>query len=136
MKWTIFSIVILLLTGTINAQTLDEVSSLKREHQTCLDSGVNMLGCSTLFYEQMDSLLNLAYNNLRKKIMAGERDTLKNEEIHWIKTRDNYFSKRKREFQADMKKEGWGNDMYMILYDEEAEFIGERVIELINRLNK
>ncbi len=119
-----------------SAQTLDEVSILEHKHQICLDKGADMLGCSVRYYAQMDSVLNLAYSNLRSKIPLKEKDAFKAEQRDWFKKRDKYFKEEETGFKKQAQKEEWGSDMYMILYDKEADFVRRRVIELINRFDK
>jgi len=86
----------------------------------------------------MDSLLNLAYNNLHKKLPLAETAALKREEIQWLKKRDAYFKKliKDDEIEAGYKRSEWGEMWYEILYSDEAKFIKERAIVLIKRLNK
>jgi uncharacterized protein YecT (DUF1311 family) len=55
---------------------------------SCLDNGVNMMGCSQLYYKTMDSILNVAYNKLRKTLTIDRQTALKQEQLKWIKKRD------------------------------------------------
>lgn len=86
----------------------------------------------------MDSILNVAYSSLRKRLTVGELEVLKREEREWIKKKDAYFKKHvsEVELQVDAKKSEWGEIGYQVLYADEADFIKERAIELIKRLNK
>ncbi len=118
------------------AQTLSMISDLDRRHQNCLDKGQQMQSCSRLYYLQMDSVLNMAYNNLKLSLSSNDRLVLKKEEINWLKKRDKYFKNQVKEFQQKLKSGEWGPDMFMIVYDNDAEFIKERNIVLINRISK
>jgi hypothetical protein len=47
----------LLINLNGNSQSLNTVDILERQNQACLDKGVFMLGCSKVFYIQMDSFI-------------------------------------------------------------------------------
>jgi hypothetical protein len=59
---------------------------------------------------------------------------LKNEQLKWFKTRDNYFKKQDI-FQKKDKGYG-GTDLQMIVVNDKASFVMKRVKILINRLQK
>jgi len=126
----------IVVSNKLNAQSLSIMSDLERQHQNCLDKGEDMLGCSRRYYLQMDSMLNMAYNNLRKKCSKQEKAKLKNEQISWLKKRDKYLKEQENEFQKEYKAKEWGSDMFMVVYDSDAEFIKERTLVLIRRANK
>jgi uncharacterized protein YecT (DUF1311 family) len=119
-----------------NAQTIQTIELMSKKHQACLDSGVQMLKCSRSYYFQMDSTLNVVYNKLKIKLNTKERDSLKRDEIAWIKKKDIYFKKQNEIYNSKFEKGEWGSDMYMITYDNDAEFIKARIIVLLNKLNK
>ena len=118
-------------------QTLETIRSLKESERQCLDKGQNMLRCTTIFYIEMDSVLNLAYSSLRNKLNAAEIAALKKNEQEWIKKKDAYFKNHVREveLQINAKKSEWGELGYQFLYADEADFIKERAVELITKLN-
>lgn len=122
---------ILLSSGIANAQALKDITHLERQHQKCLDTGNDMMGCLSRHYHQMDSLLNVAYNNLRKQMAQPEKDKLKEEQLEWLKERDSYFSQQRKEYQA--KAEEFGRDALLMVYDNNTEFVKKRVVYLINR---
>lgn len=114
-------------------QTVEIVENMATKHQTCLDSGIDMLGCSKSFYLQMDSMLNVVYHQLRATLGEKQKQALKNQQFKWIKKRDTYFNKQDNTLQKKYEKGEWGRDMEMITYDDKANFIKERVIVLIKR---
>jgi len=119
------------LTGF--AQTLKTIDSLETQHQTCLDKGEYMLGCSKTFYSQMDSLLNVQYKKLRSKCDSIQKEYLKDEQLEWLSNRDKQFSQTQKQVNKEAKKNGYdgGQDETMILTDKNAMFVKQRVIELI-----
>ena len=126
-------IVCFLLINKSYSQTLKSIAIIEKQTQDCLDKGIGMMACSATYEDQMDSLLNLAYNTLRKKLSQAGKDSLKAEEIDWIKKRDKQFKIIAKE---ETKELGDGQDGLMATYHSEGDFIKERVIVLIKRLNK
>jgi uncharacterized protein YecT (DUF1311 family) len=132
---TILAVVIFIVGGVSHAQTVPEINDLATKHQACLDEGKDMLGCTSRFYSQMDSLLNLSYKNLLKKNTQAGKDALKTEQRDWLKKRNAYFKKREQEVSKEMDapKNKWGEMEYMMLYQTEADFVQDRVIALIKK---
>ncbi|MFH7005565.1 lysozyme inhibitor LprI family protein [Flavobacterium bizetiae] len=117
-----------------NAQTMETVNKLRNDYQTCLNSGSGMKNCSIEYYNQSDSLLNVAYKNLKLKLSSKEQSRLKKEQLDWVKKRDLYFEK----VYSDTKKEGHfiegSSDFDMVVFDEKANYVFTRVKELIKRI--
>ncbi|QLC65083.1 DUF1311 domain-containing protein [Flavobacterium sp. LPB0248] len=124
---------LVLISFKSNSQTLETVSKMKSDYQKCLDKGNNMSGCSIMYYNQSDSLLNVVYKNLKERISSKEQSKLKKEQLEWLKKRDLYFEK----VYADTKREGnfkeGTRDFEMVVFDEKANFVFGRVKELIKR---
>jgi uncharacterized protein YecT (DUF1311 family) len=117
-----------------NAQNIETVNKLKSSYQKCLNSGSGMKNCSIEYYNQSDSLLNVAYKNLKLKLSSKEQSKLKKEQLDWLKKRDLYFEK----IYADTKKEGHfiegSSDFDMVIFDEKANYVFSRVKEIIKRI--
>ncbi|PIQ22772.1 MAG: hypothetical protein COW65_01255 [Cytophagales bacterium CG18_big_fil_WC_8_21_14_2_50_42_9] len=136
MKYFILTLSLTILTciNTIGyAQTQTQLTNLKKQHQSCLDKGVNMFSCSQQYYKQMDSLLNVAYNRIRKPMSQTEKLAFKNEQIKWLQKRDAFFVKVDKEAAAESGPGPIGRDFLMIAMDEKANFVRKRVEELIKR---
>jgi uncharacterized protein YecT (DUF1311 family) len=117
-----------------NAQSIQDVDRLTKKNQVCLDSGIDMLGCSKKFFAQMDSVLNVAYKSLRNGLSEQKKAALKQEQLQWLKKRDAFFKKSNQEFQKKYSTGEWGSDMAMVTYGDQADFVKQRVIQLIKRL--
>lgn len=128
-------IIIFIAIGfSCSSQTLKTIEKFENKHQDCLDSGINMKGCSIKYYNQSDSLLNVAYKRLRAEISVTEQAKLKNEQLSWLKKRDSYFKKA----YLEAKSEGPfpdPDDLEMVYIDKKSEFVMNRVKELIKRTN-
>ena len=116
-----------------HSQKIKTIDSLENKYQSCLDKGQNMLGCTKTFYAQMESLLNLLYKKLLSKMGTAEGARFKNNQREWLKERDKQFVL----FKEQMHKEAvnievdGGQDEQMILADKKAQFVKQRVVELL-----
>jgi len=69
---------------------------------------------------------------LRKTLSPAGKDSLKAEELCWIKKRDAAFKKNAKKENDDL---GGGTMSIMATYQDNADFVKERAIVLIKRLN-
>ena len=129
-----FLIVFIFICLTTFSQTKKTIDTLETQYQACLDEGQFMLGCSETFYFQMDSLLNLEYKKLRSKCDSIQKENLKDEQLKWLSKRDKQFKKNQQQEHKDAKEGGYdgGQDETMMLTDDNAKFVKERVLELMN----
>ena len=121
----------MLLGNKCFSQTIKTIDSLENSYQTCLDKGVNMLGCSKMFYQQMDIMLNLVYKKLRQKLTPLQAAKLKAEQINWLAKRDRYFNNVPLEPEEKVLT---GEDKEMIIIDKKAAFVEERLKILIKQM--
>ena len=118
-----------------DAQIRKNIDSLQAIEQNCLDSGISgkhMENCSCEFRNQMDSILNVVYNNIRKNLNAKQKEILKQEELNWLRKREiNHEASRK-----ESKREGIdGHDAGMIACDDDAKYVIRRIYALIDKWN-
>jgi uncharacterized protein YecT (DUF1311 family) len=131
MRWMI--VVVLFMTFTnlkIYAQGDNKVEIYQTQYQACLDKGRDMVNCAALFYRQMDDLLNVYYQKLRSTCDQTQKETLKQEEIEWLAKRDAYFKKTLAESRKGGIKAVTPQDNEMVMFDKNAKFVKERVVEL------
>lgn len=128
------SILFCLTSLTGFAQTNNVVDTLEDQYQACLDKGEGMLGCSDLFYRQMDSLLNLQYKKLRSMCDNVQKSNLKAQQLKWLSKRDKQFKQNQVETKKAAQESGYdgGEIETMTLIDKNAMFVKARVIELMN----
>lgn len=81
-------------------------------------------------------MLKVVYFNLYKKTNSQVQIYLKKEQGDWLNKRDKYFKEENKKARQKEKRKEAGQDLYMSVYQEDAEFIKKRVLELISRLNK
>ncbi|MFM2192029.1 MAG: hypothetical protein RLZZ118_986 [Bacteroidota bacterium] len=130
------SIIIILITLSFNcnSQTIKTIENIELAHQNCLDKGGYMKGCSVEYYNQADSLLNVVYKKLKLKLSAEEQLKLKKEQLEWLKKRDKYFQKVYSEEKNFGNWREGSNDFDMVIFDQKAKFVFERVKVLIKKL--
>jgi uncharacterized protein YecT (DUF1311 family) len=112
-------------------QNLATLKRLDKKYQDCLDTGINMLLCTQKYYTSIDSLLNIAYKNYRGTLTEKQKQVLKVEQLKWISLRDNYFKK----IDNKLSVEQGSTDARIIAKDDKAQFVRERVIYFIKKLN-
>ena len=113
-------------------QTQKTMVILETSYQACLDKGINMLGCSQVYYQQMDSMLNLVYKKVRKTMTPCQISRLKIEQLKWLANRDKYFKNIVLNTEERLLDE---EDKEMVITDKKSDFVRERVVELI-KINK
>jgi uncharacterized protein YecT (DUF1311 family) len=104
------------------------IEHLEDLHQTCLDRGENMWNCSNDFYNQMDSLLNVVYRNIKNKSTSEAAKSLKQDELKWLEKRNKEFIRIDKE--KDVKNLGV-TDASMVAIDQKAEYVKDRVLFLL-----
>lgn len=108
--------------------------NMEQQYQSCLDKGEGMAGCATRFYEEMDSMLNIAYRQLRHSMKATEKTKLQIEQRTWLVRRDAYFKKLDAVVQKKKDKKEYGTEDLLITIDDKARFVKERVEVLLSGL--
>ncbi len=118
------------------AQTAKTIDDMAAKHQARLDTGIDMYGTTLLYYNQMDSMLNMVYQKLRASLDDKAKDSLKRDELAWLKERDKFFKEQDKNMKDELKKGEWGTEpLEMFKYQAQADFVKERVLALIARLN-
>ncbi|OSZ82315.1 hypothetical protein CAP35_03340 [Chitinophagaceae bacterium IBVUCB1] len=122
----------LIVNMPANSQTLNDIDVLEKRNQECLDEGLQMLKCMSDYYNQMDSMLNVAYKACKKRLSTSQMKILKDEQIAWLKKRDIYFKKLRSDI---IKSEHHVSELQRLeMFLEMNNFIEERVRALIGKL--
>jgi len=113
------------------------VDSLTKVNQKKLDAGVNMLQTEKSYYAQMDSMLNVVYQDLIKSYNKTDAEHLKKEQRQWLMERDTFFSNIQKKYQKESGSLDFlPKDYQLIIYGEKTLFVEEKVHTLINLLDK
>lgn len=131
-------IIIFFLCSTFfiaRSQTQKTIDSLAKINQDCLDGGRAMTTCASVYYHQMDSLLNAVYQKLYLRSDSSVRIELKKEQLRWLKKRNQYFKKIEKENKKEAEKDETLRHLNtMTDLQDEATFVQERVEYLLKRL--
>ena len=114
---------------------MKQIVKLEDDYQNCLDSGNGMKNCSINFYSTSDSILNVAYKNLKVKLNVTEQNKLKIEQRKCLKMRDDYFKKAFTESKKENSGDTESDDFQMFYFDKKSTFIINRVKVLIKKRN-
>lgn len=129
MKNNYLLITVLLFSVSIYSQNFDKsLDSLKTENKNCLDKGEFMHNCSLEFYKKSDSLLNVVYKHVRKKQSLIENETLKIDQLKWVKQRNQQFEK------INNQNTGLGNGLDDLLAknQKKSDIVNKRTLFLIS----
>ncbi len=111
-------------------QIKKELSSMNNIHQQCLDKGDDMLGCATVFYNQMDSMLNVVYRQFRAQLDTVKFKQLKKEQLQWLADRNKNFKQLDKEAGSNEL----GSDVgHIYSENQKAAFIYDRIIFLLEK---
>ena len=131
----LISFLFLVLTQSFGfSQTKTTIDSLKVINQACLDKGWHMPSCEYQYYVELDSILNVVYGKLMLKLNASDKETLKKEQLQWLKQRDAIYQKSYKEYEDSVNAGMWGTEMRVIPIGDKADFTEKRVLILIKRL--
>lgn len=129
MKRLIVVLVVLCSTTSLFAQDFKkELEKLSISNQKRLDTGRFMLDTERSYYIQMDSMLNVVYNHIRKSMNENEKSALKKIQLQWLKDRDVRF----KEINQNDYGMGGGQDEAMVKYQKKSVYVIERVNYLID----
>ncbi|WP_262708012.1 lysozyme inhibitor LprI family protein [Lacibacter luteus] len=98
-----------------------------------------MLDCSKSFYKVMDSMLNIVYFKIAAKLDSNHKIQLRNEQRSWLTSRNVYFKmtlnkfKQKHPGKSPLGNSSGAQDDAMIMHDENAQFVKERILALLKR---
>lgn len=107
------------------------IEKLDTALQNCLENTQNnMLNCTLEYYTKIDGQLNITYKKIRATLTKPEQEKLKNQQLAWLKKRDQYFAKAKAETAKELDGEKESQDYRMICAHKNALFVRDRIIEL------
>lgn len=116
-------------------QTRTEVDRLYQYCQQCLDNTGQTAKCQSILYSRLDSVLNVVYHNLMQSLSdEGQKTALKDEQIAWLKKRDAFFTKIKKETAEKTEPDTEIYDTQVL--EKENEYVRSRILDLIDRLQK
>ena len=115
------------------SQTIEDVEALKNEHQDCLDLGENLVDCSVTYYDKTNALFDKVFRRVRERSTPSEKKKLKDEQLLWMNKKGAYFDKIYNDTKEELGTDQ-GEDFKMMVSAKRADFVNQRIIELIKQL--
>ncbi len=116
---------------------VEVLDSLYEANQAQLDLGVGMKQAEMKYAHQMDSMLNVIYEELMLQVSQEQKDAIRSDQNEWLIEKNRYYE----EIENELKDEFGGtvevnsDDFQMVIYSRRAEFIRERAEELIGAID-
>lgn len=132
MKKTVF-LFLFLFSITGFSQTIEDVESLKNEHQDCLDLGENLLICSITYYDKTNEMFDKVFRRVKERSTPAEKKKLKDNQFLWLKKKATYFDKIYEEAKEELGTDE-GDDFRMMVNAKKADYVNLRILELIKQL--
>jgi len=124
----VFTLYLFFIYSNFSYSQNSALDSLNINHQKCLNKGQFMLSCSQKYYTEMDSMLNVIYKDVKRKLsIESDRLKLKQSELKWLKERDIYFEKIYKEINDELAQ-----DEIMFYTEKKAKFVLDRINFLMN----
>jgi hypothetical protein len=135
MKLLIFLLIPILSLSSISvyAQADKSIDEMEAAHKACLSVKPDSSGCSRLFLIQMDSMLNIVFNQVKELTFSDEKVALMKDQISWNLRRDAYFKKQDINFSYQLAEGTWKKDMIRVVYENKADFLVKRIRQLLKR---
>ena len=112
--------------------TLEAVERLSHNYQKCLNKGTFMLGCTEEYANQIVVLSDKQYDILLSNLTPDEQNKLKDNQILWLKNKEKKFKEIDIKRKKDLDELGYGQDYRMLLLNDRAKVLKDRLIWLIN----
>jgi hypothetical protein len=119
------------LAITVNPNIVD---SLFKDYKKCLDEGAAMYACTKVFYAQMDSLVTVNDAVIAQNAPQDSLMSIQKEQKEWLALKEKTFATIDKDSEKDKAELGSGDDFYMIVLNEKAEFLKARNVFLMEKM--
>lgn len=116
------------------AQTATVIDEMEAEHKQCLLVKEDSIVCSRRFFAQMDSMVNVVFNEVKLKASTKEKIALTEEQMSWTKKKGEFYKIQDETFVFNLKDGIWKKDMIRITYRQKADFALKRIRALLKKL--
>lgn len=115
------------------SQTIEDVETLKKEHQDCLDLEENLVACSVTYFDKTNALFDKVFRRVRDRATPAERKKLKENQLIWQKKEITYFDKVYKDSKEELGTDE-GDDFKIMVNEKKADFVNLRTLEFIKQL--
>lgn len=134
-KWISFCVA-LACTPALQAQATQDIAALDAAYKTCMQTGVDSSGCGRTYLRQMDSVLNVVYEKIRVQSSADEKVKLLNDQKSWLGKKSEFYKKQDENFTFHLQDGSWKKDMIWLVYQNKADFLRKRAMQLAKQLKE
>ncbi len=124
----------MLATATTFAQTANTIDEMEAVHKECIRIKEDSVVCSRKFLAQMDSMVNIVFNEVKAKVAADEKAALVQDQMSWTKKKGEFFKKQDDTFVYNLQEGIWKKDMIRITYQQKADYLLKRIRLLLKKL--
>ena len=103
-------------------------------YKACLKIKPDSNNCSKTFLNQMDSMLNVVFNEVVDKNPSDKKSELLKEQLSWSKKKAEFFKKQEETFVYNLKDGIWTKDMIRVTYQQKSDFLLKRIRVLLKRI--
>ncbi len=129
-----------LLLALFNFQEPDyqkKLQELNSTYQNCLDEGQAMMDCSRDFYSEMGELMELILIDIQENSPLEYSDSIiQNQRVWEVKIEDKFNLINQRLDSVTPSRGAIPHDELMFAYNDKAQIIEERIVELIKVLDQ
>ena len=107
---------------------------METAHKECLKIKSDSNNCSKMFLSQMDSMLNVVFNEVVKTNPSDKKSSLLKEQMSWSKKKGEFYKKQDDTFVYNLKDGIWTKDMIRITYQQKADYLLKRIRILLKQI--
>jgi uncharacterized protein YecT (DUF1311 family) len=130
----LLTMITMLATATTFAQTANTIDEMEAVHKECIRIKEDSVVCSRKFLAQMDSMVNIVFNEVKAKVAADEKAALVQDQMSWTKKKGEFFKKKDDTFVYNLQEGIWKKDMIRITYQQKADYLLKRIRLLLKKL--
>jgi hypothetical protein len=98
-----------------------------------LDQDENLAACSVAYYDKTNELFDKVFRNVRAKLNSEQKSKLKEGQLLWLNKKNAYFNKVFNDAREELGTDE-GDDFRTMVNAKKADFVNERILELIKQL--
>jgi uncharacterized protein YecT (DUF1311 family) len=130
----LLTMITMLATATTFAQTANTIDEMEAVNKECIRIKEDSVVCSRKFLAQMDSMVNIVFNEVKAKVAADEKAALVQDQMSWTKKKGEFFKKQDDTFVYNLQEGIWKKDMIRITYQQKADYLLKRIRLLLKKL--
>ena len=111
-----------------------ELLEIEQQHKTCILANTDSIACYRNYLWQIDSILPVILDAAKDNIPINEKSSLIQEQISWIKKKNEFFKIQDETFKSNLADGTWKKDMIRITYQQKAEFLLKRIKYLMKKI--